>query len=272
MKDILQLDVSGLVGAFRDRKLSPREAMRALLDGMERHNGAVNAFCVIDREGALAAAKSAEKRWSKGQPRGPLDGVPFTVKDNIMWGGWPMRRGSRTSDEAPATENAPAVDRLIEAGAIPVAKTTLPEFGWKGLGDSRLYGLIRNPWDTRMTTGGSSGGAGAAAALGLGPLHLGTDGAGSIRIPSAFCGIYGIKPSFGRVPAYPPSPFAIVSHVGPMTRSVTDAAITTSTATIREYGRSVNMASYLVSVFRWGSWPSGRGIVVSYSVRGRRAD
>ncbi|NNM73281.1 amidase [Enterovirga aerilata] len=225
MQDILSLDVAGLVSAYRDRKLSPRDAVGAALDAIERVNGAVNAFCLVDREGALKEAAASEKRWAKGNPAGPLDGVPFTVKDNVIWQGHPTRRGSRTTDETPSAENAPAVDRLLEAGAIPVGKTTLPEFGWKGLGDSPLYGLIRNPWDTRMTTGGSSGGAGAAAALGLGPLHIGTDGAGSIRIPASFCGVFGIKPSFGRVPAYPPSPFAIVSHVGPMTRSVADAAI-----------------------------------------------
>jgi aspartyl-tRNA(Asn)/glutamyl-tRNA(Gln) amidotransferase subunit A len=225
MKDILSLDVPGLVGAYRERKLSPREAIGTVLDAIDRVNGDVNAFCLVDREGALKAAAASEKRWAKGSPSGPLDGVAFTVKDNVIWKDRPTRRGSKTTAEAPSTENAPAVDRLLEAGAIPVGKTTLPEFGWKGLGDSPLHGLIRNPWDTRTTTGGSSGGAGAAAALGLGSLHIGTDGAGSIRIPSSFCGVYGLKPSFGRVPAYPPSPFAIVSHVGPMTRTVTDAAI-----------------------------------------------
>lgn len=225
MKDILSLDVAALVGAYRARKLSPREAIGAVLDGIERHDPAVNAFTVVARESAAKAAAASERRWAKGAPSGPLDGVAFTVKDNIVWKGQPTRRGSKTTDETPSPESAPAVDRLLEAGAIPVGKTTLPEFGWKGLGDSPLYGLVRNPWDTRMTTGGSSAGAGAAAALGLGPLHLGTDGAGSIRIPASFCGIYGIKPTFGRVPAYPPSPFAIVSHVGPMTRSVADAAV-----------------------------------------------
>ncbi len=225
MKDILSLDVMALVSAYRERKLSPREAIGAVLDAIDRVNPAVNAFCVVDRDAALQAATASEKRWAAGNPSGPLDGVAFTVKDNIVWTGHPTRRGSKTTSEAPSLENAPSVDRLLEAGAIPVGKTTLPEFGWKGLGDSPLYGLIRNPWDTRMTTGGSSAGAGAAAALGLGRLHIGTDGAGSIRIPASLCGIYGIKPSFGRVPAHPPSPFAIVSHVGPMTRSVSDAAI-----------------------------------------------
>ncbi len=223
--DVLSLDVAGLLDLYRSAKLSPREAIGAVLDEAERLDPVVNAFALIDREGALAEAARSARRWRSGKPKGPLDGVPFTVKDNMIWAGRPTRRGSRTTDDAPAGESAPSVDRLLAAGAIPIGKTTLPEFGWKGLGDSPLYGISRNPWDTRMTAGGSSAGAAAAAALGLGTLHLGTDGAGSIRIPASFCGVFGLKPSFGRVPAFPPSPFAIVSHVGPITRSVTDAAI-----------------------------------------------
>jgi aspartyl-tRNA(Asn)/glutamyl-tRNA(Gln) amidotransferase subunit A len=179
----------------------------------------------VDRDGASAAAAASEARWAKGEARGPLDGITFTIKDNIAWAGRPMRRGSLTSSDAPAAENAPIVDRLLEAGAIPLAKTTMPEFGWKGLGDSTHTGSTRNPWDTRVTTGGSSAGAAAAAALNLGLLHIGTDGAGSIRIPAAFCGVYGLKPSFGRVPAFPPSPFGPVAHLGPMTRGVRDSAL-----------------------------------------------
>ncbi len=224
MTDMQSLDLNSLVDGFRERRFSPVEVSRAVLDAAERANPSVNAFCLIDRDGALAAARESEARWRAGAPKSPLDGVPFTVKDNILWKGHPVRRGSRTTSAEPAVENAPAVDRLLEAGAVPFAKTTLPEFGWKGLGDSPLYGVARNPWDTRTTPGGSSAGASAAAALGLGPIHLGTDGAGSIRIPASFCGVFGIKPSFGRVPAHPPSPFAIVSHVGPITRTVADAA------------------------------------------------
>jgi aspartyl-tRNA(Asn)/glutamyl-tRNA(Gln) amidotransferase subunit A len=225
MSDILSLGLPALVDGYRTGKISPRDAIAAILDAAERIGPGLNTFALIDRKAALADARRSETRWRKGAPKGPLDGVPFTVKDNIMWAGHPMRRGSPTTSAEPVTENAPAVDRLVGAGAIPWAKTTLSEYGWKGIGDSPLHGILRNPWDTRTTTGGSSGGAAAAAALGLGPLHLGTDGAGSIRIPASFCGVFGIKPTYGRVPAYPPSPFAIVSHVGPITRSVTDAAI-----------------------------------------------
>ena len=224
MTDLLSLDAPRLTQAYRDRKASPVEAVDAMLGAIERHNEALTAFCVVDPDGASAAAKASQKRWKAGKPLGVLDGVPFTVKDNMVWRGMPTRRGSKSANDTTAGENAPAVDRLIEVGAIPVAKTTMPEFGWKGLGDSPLYGIARNPWDTRMTTGGSSAGAAAAAALGIGRLHLGTDGAGSVRIPASFCGVYGLKPSYGRVPAFPPSPFAIVSHVGPLTRTVTEAA------------------------------------------------
>ena len=225
MNDILALDGASLLAAYRNRTLSPVEVVDAALKAIDRFNPVVNAFNVIDHEGARAAARASEERWSKGAPRGIADGLPFTVKDNVLWAGHPTRRGSRTSSPDPVAENAPAVDRLLESGAVPLGKTTLPEFGWKGIGDSPLTGITRNPWDTRVTTGGSSAGAAAAAVLNLGILHIGTDGAGSIRIPAGFCGVYGIKPSFGRVPAFPPSPFAIVSHVGPLTRTVRDAAL-----------------------------------------------
>ncbi|WP_298952150.1 amidase [uncultured Methylobacterium sp.] len=225
MTGIWQLDATALLARYRDRSLSPREVMADVLARVERHEPAVNAFVRVAPEAALAAAAASEARWAAGNPAGPLDGVPVTVKDNVAWAGHPSRRGSRTSSEAPVAESAPVVDRLVEAGAIPFGLTTMPEFGWKGLGDSPLTGITRNPHDTSTTTGGSSAGAAAAAALNLGPLHIGGDGAGSIRIPAAFCGIYGLKPSYGRVPAFPPSPFAPVSHLGPMTGTVRDAAL-----------------------------------------------
>ncbi|WP_279358314.1 amidase [Methylobacterium indicum] len=225
MTEIRDLDGTATLHAYRDRTLSPREVAADALARIDRHGPDLDAFVLVDRDGAMAAAAASEARWAKGEPRGPLDGLTFTVKDNIAWAGHPMRRGSLTTSDAPATENAPIVDRLIEAGAIPLAKTTMPEFGWKGLGDSTQTGPTRNPWDTRTTTGGSSAGAAAAAALNLGLMHIGTDGAGSIRIPAAFCGIYGLKPSFGRVPAFPPSPFGPVAHLGPMTRGVRDSAL-----------------------------------------------
>jgi aspartyl-tRNA(Asn)/glutamyl-tRNA(Gln) amidotransferase subunit A len=225
MHDILALDGTSLLAAYRNRSLSPCEVIQAVLDAIERLNPPVNAFALVDADGARAAAKASEERWMKNAPMGPVDGLPITIKDAILWKGYPNRGGSKASPPDPVSENAPSVEDLLEAGAIPVGKTTLPEFGWKAVSDSPLYGLTRNPWDTRMTTGGSSAGAAAAAALNLGVLHVGMDSAGSIRIPGAFCGIYGLKPTHGRVSAYPPLPFALIADIGPMTRTVRDAAL-----------------------------------------------
>ncbi|MDB5824726.1 MAG: Amidase [Herminiimonas sp.] len=225
MNDILALDGTSLLNAYRNRTLSPCEVTDAVLGAIERHNTVVNAFCVVDAAAARQSAKASEERWMRGTPSGLLDGLPVTIKDALLWAGHPNRGGSKGSPPDPVQESAPAVEDLLEAGAIPVGKTTLPEFGWKAVGDSPLYGITRNPWDTRMTTGGSSAGAGAAAALNLGVMHVGMDSAGSIRIPSAFCGVFGLKPSHGRVPSYPPLPFALISDVGPMTRTVRDAAL-----------------------------------------------
>jgi aspartyl-tRNA(Asn)/glutamyl-tRNA(Gln) amidotransferase subunit A len=266
MTDILALDGASLLAGFRSRTLSPVEVVDAVLAGIERHNPAVNAFNVVDAEGARAAARASEARWAKNSPLGLADGLPFTIKDNILWAGHPIRRGSKTSSPEPATENAPAVDRLIESGAVPVGKTTLPEFGWKGIGDSPLTGITRNPWDTGVTTGGSSAGAAAAAVLNLGVLHLGTDGAGSIRIPAGFCGLFGIKPSFGRVPAYPPSPFAIVSHVGPLSRTVRDAALLLAVAAAPDM-RDMTAMNTPTPDFRIGLEDGVRGLRIAWSPR-----
>jgi len=199
--------------------------LRAVLDQVDRHNGIVNAYCWLDREGALRSARDSEARWRAGAPQGLIDGVPVGIKDNILVAGMPARFGSKLTSDAPATHDAPAVARLREQGAIVVGKTTMPEFGWKGVTDSPLTGVTRNPWDTRKTPGGSSGGAVAAVVLGMGNLHLGTDGGGSIRIPAAFTGCYGLKPTRARVPAWPASPLGTLAHVGPLTRSVADAAL-----------------------------------------------
>ena len=225
MPDIKSLTAAELLRLYRRRELSPVEVTRDQLDRIETFEPAINGFIIVDREGALKAAQASEARWQKGEPMGLVDGLGATVKDNIWLKGFPSRRGSSTSDPAPMKEDAPAVARLREAGAIFLGKTTLPEFGWIGACHSPLTGITRNPWKRDCTTGGSSGGAAAAALLNLGHLHIGTDGAGSIRIPAAFTGVFGIKPSFGRVPAYPASPFSILAHVGPLTRTVNDAAL-----------------------------------------------
>jgi aspartyl-tRNA(Asn)/glutamyl-tRNA(Gln) amidotransferase subunit A len=226
VSDLCALTAAELLEAFRKKTLSPVEVTAAVLKRIEALNPVFNAFNVLDAEGAISQAKASEARWLAGQPKGLLDGVPVSIKDLILTRGWPTLRGSKTIDpRGPWNDDAPATARLREHGAVLLGKTTTPEFGWKGVTDSPLTGITRNPWNKAKTPGGSSGGAAAAVASGMGPLAVGTDGGGSIRIPCAFTGIFGIKPSFGRVPAWPLSPFGTVAHVGPMTRTVTDAAL-----------------------------------------------
>ncbi len=223
--DFSAIPVARLLEGFRSKAFSPVEVTTAMLERIERLNPRVNAFTYVDAAGALAAARDSEGRWLRGQPLGALDGVPATVKELLAARRWPLRRCSRaTPDNATTDYDAPSVARLREQGAILLGKTNSPEFGWKGVTDNPLYGTTLNPWEPTRTTGGSSGGAAAAAALGLGTLHLGTDGGGSIRIPSAFTGVFGLKPTYGRVPVYPPSYFGTLSHVGPMCRTAEDAA------------------------------------------------
>lgn len=225
-RDLALMSATDLLAAYRAKTLSPVEATRAALDRIAQLDSRYNAFCLVDEEGALAAARESEGRWHRGEPLGLVDGVPATIKDLLLSKGWPTLRGSRTvRREQDWSEDAPSVARLREHGAVFLGKTTTPEFGWKGVTDNPLTGITRNPWDPEKTPGGSSGGAAVAAALGMGALHLGTDGGGSIRIPAAFSGIFGLKQTFGLVPAYPLSPFGTVAHVGPMTRTVADAAL-----------------------------------------------
>src|SRR5918995_1055918 len=224
--DPAMLSAAELRHLYRTGQLSPVETTRAVLQRIERFDPEVNAFCLVDGERALAAARASEARWRKGEPCGLVDGVPATIKDLVLTRDWPTLRGSLAiARDQPWDEDAPATARLREQGAVLIGKTTTPEFGWKAVTDSALIGITRNPWDTRRTPGGSSGGAAVAAALGMGVLHVGTDGGGSIRIPAGFTGIFGFKPSFGRVPAYPASPFGTVAHIGPITRTVSDAAL-----------------------------------------------
>jgi aspartyl-tRNA(Asn)/glutamyl-tRNA(Gln) amidotransferase subunit A len=226
MPDITQLTATQLLARFRDRSLSPVAATAACLARIREADPALRAFCWIDEEPALASARASEQRWQRGAPCGPLDGVPVAIKDLILTRGMPTLRGSRTVDAGQPWEvDAPVTARLREAGAVILGKTTTPEFGCKGETNSPLTGITRNPWDLARTTGGSSGGTAAAVAAGMCPIAIGTDGAGSVRIPAAFCGNFGLKPSFGRVPAYPLSPFGSVAHLGPHTMSVADAAL-----------------------------------------------
>ena len=219
------LTAAEMLDAYRRRDLSPVEVAKAVIGRIERLNPRFNAFILVS-DRILEDAKASEARWMAGQPRGLLDGVPVSVKDILLTKGWPTLRGSKTIDPAgPWNDDAPATARLREHGAVLLGKTTTPEFGWKGVTDSPLTGITRNPWNADKTPGGSSGGAAAAVAAGMGPLAVGTDGGGSIRIPCGFTGLFGLKPSFGRVPAWPLSPFGTVAHVGPITRSVADAAL-----------------------------------------------
>ena len=206
---------------------SPVEATQAVLDQIEAHNPLLNCVCLVDPDSALAAARASEARWTAGEQMSPIDGIPTSIKDLTLTKGWPTLRGSRTSDpDGPWDEDAPATARLREAGAVLVGKTTTPEMGWKGVTDNPLTGITRNPWNPERTPGGSSGGASSATAAFMGPLHQGSDAAGSIRIPAAFAGVFGHKPTFGLVPNYPlPPHIGSLANMGPLTRTVTDAAI-----------------------------------------------
>jgi aspartyl-tRNA(Asn)/glutamyl-tRNA(Gln) amidotransferase subunit A len=213
-----------LLEHYARRTLSPVEALKAVTERIARHNPKFNAFAVMVPQ-SLAAAGESAARWRAGRPLGALDGVPCTVKDLIDIAGFPTRRGSRLSDPKPVSEDAPSVVGLKAAGAVIIGKTTTTEYGWKSPGDCPLHGITRNPWDPRYTTGGSSSGAGAAGAASFGPLHIGTDAGGSVRIPAAWSGLVGLKPTYGRIPQWPAGAFASVACAGPMTRTVRDAAL-----------------------------------------------
>ncbi|MFL5255492.1 MAG: amidase family protein [Rhodopila sp.] len=218
------LSASAMLAAFARRRLTPVDVLQAVTERVARLNPKLNAFAVMN-PGALQAAGESASRWRAGRPIGILDGVPCTVKDLVDLAGFPTRRGSRTTSTEPVADDAPMVMGLKAAGAVIIGKTTTTEFGWKSPGDCPLHGITRNPWNPAHTTGGSSSGAGAAGAAGFGPLHIGTDAGGSVRIPAAWCGLVGLKPTYGRIPQWPASAFASVSCAGPMTRTVRDAAL-----------------------------------------------
>ena len=214
-----------LAALIRERALSPVEVVDAVLARIERLNPALTAYCTVTAEGAREEARRAEGAVMGGGDLGPLHGVPISIKDLTITRGVRTTRGSRLYADYVPDEDAPVVERVRAAGAIPLGKTNTPEFGWKGDSANPLFGPTFNPWDRARTAGGSSGGAGATVAAGLGPLALGTDGAGSIRIPASFCGVVGLKPQLWRVPVYPPSTVETLAHTGPMTRTVRDAAL-----------------------------------------------
>jgi len=218
------LSAEEMLGYFARRQLTPVDVLQAITERVARLNPGLNAFAVMN-PGALQAAGESTSRWRTGRPLGILDGVPCTVKDLVDLAGFPTRRGSRTTSADPVPDDAPMVAGLKAAGAVIIGKTTTTEFGWKSPGDCPLHGITRNPWNPTYTTGGSSSGAGAAGAASFGPLHIGTDAGGSVRIPAAWCGLVGLKPTYGRIPQWPASAFASVSCAGPMTRTVRDAAL-----------------------------------------------
>jgi aspartyl-tRNA(Asn)/glutamyl-tRNA(Gln) amidotransferase subunit A len=224
-----------LIRAYRTRELSPVEAMASVLERVQAFEPHIHATWLHAPERALKEARASEARWAKGEPIGPLDGVPVTVKDNIATRGEPTPLGTAASEMAPAKADAPPAARLREAGAIIFTKTTMPDYGMLSSGLSSHHALARNPWKLDRNPGGSSAGAGAAAAALYGPLHLGTDIGGSVRLPAGWCGIFGLKPSAGRVPIDPPY---IGRVAGPMTRDAADAAlmmVTLSLPDARDY-------------------------------------
>ncbi len=225
---------SELTSLYRKKEASPIDVVYSVLAQAERVHHRYNAFAYLDGEGAVATARESESRWLTGAPLGPLDGVPATIKDLMTVRGWPTRFGSRVTADVRAHADAPSVGALRAGGVVLIGATTTPEFGWKAVTDSPLYGATSNPWDPALTCGGSSGGAAVAAVTGCGNLHLGTDGGGSVRIPAAFTGVVGHKPSFGRVPYHPPSAFGTVGHIGPIARTVEDAALMLDAMTHRD--------------------------------------
>lgn len=222
---LLLTPATELVRLIRSKALSPVELVDATFDRIRALDGDLNAYCLLVEDAARAKARAAEAAVMRGDALGALHGVPVSIKDLLFTRGARTMRGSKIYADFVPSENAPSVDRLEAAGAIVMGKTTTPELGWKGVTDSPATGVTRNPWQSDRTSGGSSGGAAAAVAAGLGPLAVGTDGGGSIRIPASFCGVFGLKPSFGRVAVFPASAVGVLSHVGPITFSVREAAL-----------------------------------------------
>jgi aspartyl-tRNA(Asn)/glutamyl-tRNA(Gln) amidotransferase subunit A len=222
MTAIHDMSAAEILAAYKTKKLSPVEVTDAVIQRIEAWEPKLKALYSPDFEGSRKAAQEAEKRWQAGKPQGSLDGVPITIKENIATRGVPVPLGTAASDMTPAAADAPAAARVREAGAIILAKTTMPDYGMLSSGRSSFHPLTRNPWNLAWNPGGSSAGAGAAAAAGYGPLHLGTDIGGSVRLPACWNGIFTLKPSLGRVPVDPPF---LGRVVGPMTRTVADSAL-----------------------------------------------
>lgn len=260
-----KLTASELVAAYATGELSPVEATQNALRAIEERDGETNAFCLVDADGALEQAKASEIRWRDGNPIGWLDGVPASIKDMFLTQGWPTLRGSRCIDpDQPWEVDSPVTARLRENGLVLLGKTTTPELAWKGVTDNTLTGITRNPVDPSTTAGGSSGGSAAAVAAGMGELSVGTDGGGSIRIPASFCGIVGLKPTHGRIPLFPASPFGPLSHAGPMARSVDDTALLLDVLAMPDHRDPAALAPP-VSTYREAVRRDVRGLIAAYS-------
>ncbi len=225
MNELLKLSAVELATAVRGKQVSAVETTRAVLARIEQLNPRLNAFCTVLAEEALTAAKRVDETIQRGADPGPLAGVPVSIKDLLQVQNARATFGSKHFERNVVREDAPVVERLRRAGAIVVGITNTPEFGWKGVTDNRLFGVTRNPWNLNLTPGGSSGGASSAVAAGLGPIAIGTDGGGSLRIPASFTELIGFKPSFGRVPNYPGSGVDSLRHSGPLARTVTDITL-----------------------------------------------
>ena len=263
--ELCNLSATELLALYHKKAVSPVEVTKAVYERIDLLDPVLNAFCVKDKQKAVEQAKQSEQRWRRGAPQGLLDGVPVSIKDLLLTKGWPTLRGSRTVDpKGPWHHDAPCTARLREHGAVILGKTTTPEFGWKGVTDSPLTGITRNPWNPKLTPGGSSGGGAAAVAAGMGPLTVGTDGGGSIRIPCGFTGLFGLKPSFGRVPAWPLSPMGTVAHVGPMTRTVDDAALMLNVLSLPD-PRDWHALPWDGRDYRIGLQDGVRGLRIAYS-------
>ncbi|WP_375775449.1 amidase [Bradyrhizobium sp. ma5] len=216
------LSAIDLLAGYRAKQFSPSEVLEEIISQVATWEPHIKALYLYDPEGARKVAKAATERWQQSEPVGTLDGVPVTIKDNVATKGQPVPLGAASVKLAPAEKDAPPAARLREAGCVIFSKTTMPDYGMLSSGLSSFHPLTRNPWDVSKNPGGSSAGAGAAGAAGYGPLHLGTDIGGSVRLPASWCGLVALKPSLGRVPIDPP----YVGRVaGPMTRTVDDAAL-----------------------------------------------
>ncbi|KQU90824.1 amidase [Ensifer sp. NM-2] len=222
MSDLADFTAVDLVEAYRLRKLSPVEVVDAVIARIDASEPKLNALWAYDPDEARKAAKASEARWGKGEPLGAIDGVPVTIKENIATKGTAVPLGCAAVPLVPAVTDAPPAARTREAGGVILAKTTMPDYGMLSSGLSSFHKLARNPWDLSTNPGGSSAGAGAAAAAGYGPLHIGTDIGGSVRLPAGWCGVVGLKPSAGRIPINPPF---IGRVAGPMSRTVADTAL-----------------------------------------------